>query len=391
MTGEAGESVASRVRRGGPLSPRAAAGLVAALAAGVHHAHERGLRPAGLGPEDVLLDDEGRPSTGTRPLGDRRRDARAEDVFHLGELLRFLLGGLGPAVPAELSAICLVCVEARPSRRYATADELAAALAAFMSHEPAAPPPRRRRWAVPVAALLLALIAVGAWAVAPTRRGPVAEGPADEEPMPKQEEKKPRPVDPNLGGKRDKAELMEARLVVRLQDRGISPSVLTPRLRPIMAGSPLRVEVSLSRPGHVYLAWIDGGGRVSPIHPWRAGDVAAFRRSAPVMKASDKVDVAFLAEGAGGLATVLLLARDRPFAPEARLPALLGDLPPSPLGEGPAAVYLGLNDRFAVRRLGGEGPLAPDGPVEKVMRELGEYFDVVQAVRAPVTRRGFNP
>jgi tetratricopeptide (TPR) repeat protein/tRNA A-37 threonylcarbamoyl transferase component Bud32 len=206
--------------------PRSVARLVAEVAAAVHHAHQRGILHRDLKPGNILLDEEGRPHVTDFGLAKRVKEGRgltvtgailgspgymspeqaagdpgavttASDVYGLGAILYALLTGHAPfegssvretiarlneeppeppsrlnrAVPAPLDQICLKSLEKEPSRRYGTAEALAADLQRWLVGEPisARPEPlaertwrwvRRRRTAVAAfaAATLAALI-----------------------------------------------------------------------------------------------------------------------------------------------------------------------------------------------------------------------------------------
>lgn len=203
------------------VPPMEAARLFRGIAEAVAHAHEHGLFHHDLKPGNVLVDAQGRVRltdfglarrAGTAwgamqgPMGhgtpqyaapeqasDQYGEPRAvTDVFALGGLLYFLLTdrppfrgetasgtlravlteeppsprALRPGIPEDLEAICLRCLEKRPSRRYPSVREVVAEVDRFLEGEPVraradgaggkVPGWLRRRWrGLAVAAVLV--------------------------------------------------------------------------------------------------------------------------------------------------------------------------------------------------------------------------------------------
>ena len=207
-------------------NPRAAVEIVVAIAGAVQHAHSQGVLHRDLKPANVLLDASGRPQvadfglaklldgdTGGTPSGaivgtpgymapEQARGEKvltpAADIYGLGAILYELLTGrppfraatpletvllvldkepdpprtLNPKIDRGLEAVCLMCLEKDPARRYLSAEALTDDLGRWLRGEPVrakrtGPGERlvrwvRRRSAVVALFLLAALASVAA-------------------------------------------------------------------------------------------------------------------------------------------------------------------------------------------------------------------------------------
>lgn len=185
-----GETLAHVLQRG-PMTPRDAARILAAVSRAAHFAHEHGVVHRDLKPSNILIDPQGLPHVSDFGLAARITDAPSltrsgailgtpaymapeqatgrrgqagplSDVYSIGTILYHMLVGRPPfqaATPVEvlmqlieqepphprsliphadrdLSLIALRCLQKPPDLRYSTAAELADDLEAYLKDEP---------------------------------------------------------------------------------------------------------------------------------------------------------------------------------------------------------------------------------------------------------------
>lgn len=186
-----GTSLAELVRDAGPLPSRRATGYMQQVASALHEAHQHGVLHRDLKPHNILLDKKAdRPliadfglakfmqtERGVTMTGDvfgsppfmspeQARDAAnvttSTDVYAIGATLYSLICGKPPfqagsvgetlnlvitrdpvaprshqsSIDRDLETICLKCLEKEPSKRYASAAEVAAELQRYLNGEP---------------------------------------------------------------------------------------------------------------------------------------------------------------------------------------------------------------------------------------------------------------
>ncbi len=185
-----GGSLARRIRER-PLPPREAAAIVRQVAEAMAYAHRRGVIHRDLKPGNILLDVTGQPKVADFGLAKMVRDdshltmtgqvlgtpaymppeqaagksldvGPEADIYSVGAILYCLLTGRPPfqaatsaetlrqvleqepvsprqlnrVVGRDLETICLKCLQKEPSRRYATAEDLARDLGHWLAGEP---------------------------------------------------------------------------------------------------------------------------------------------------------------------------------------------------------------------------------------------------------------
>jgi eukaryotic-like serine/threonine-protein kinase len=222
-----GPTLAQVIRQEKPIAPRRAAEMIATVARAVQHLHEHKIIHRDLKPSNIMLDEAGAPyvtdfglakvfegdsqqtTTGTiigtasymppEQAAGRPRDVSVRsDVYSLGAILYEMLTGRPPfqednpldtilqvlesppeplrrqndAIPAELEAICLACLEKNPQDRLESAERLAEELERFLRGEPLQMKSRSwwerlRRWGrrEPALSYRLGIVAAGALVV----------------------------------------------------------------------------------------------------------------------------------------------------------------------------------------------------------------------------------
>jgi serine/threonine protein kinase len=395
------------------VEPRTASALVAAAARGAAAAHRKHLTHLDIKPENVLIDEAGRPRLIDFGLA-RLRNAWAEesspsggtlafiapeqargevvgnrgDIFALGGVLYFLLTGKAPfegrdrgemldrarrcdfdrsalraaRVPRRLERICLRAMAAEAAGRYASADDLAADLEWF------ARPQRQPLAMSALAAILLMVVGVTVWLSIPKP-----------EPRPT-----PPPSPPVKPLWITKMEIHHYRQNLRLGRIGVDS----------FAGryqdDDVRVRAEFNAPAYCYLIALNPDGTVQFCPP---GDEGKPPRTQTELTYPTGETVFGLTDGVGLQAFVLLASR-RPLPSYREWKSRHGA---APWGTAPSAEGVWQFDGKSFEPLsqsrGQEHPLDCPKPFVVACRTLQGRpdIDAIRALAFPVVRSGEHP
>ena len=174
------------------------------------------------------------------------------------------------------------------------------------------------------------------------------------------------------------------------QRRGLALN--QPGALPVENSDQIRVEANSDRPAYMYLVWIDSQGKAIPVYPWTPGnwdDLPTLQQPVARLSLPEAVDRGWPMEGAAGMETLLLLARDEPLSGELDLASLFADLPQQQM-QGPKSLVWFADGEVVDKNA--RTPRAPnffdpqqiDDPVlqtQQIIRDrLGPHFETIRAI-----------
>jgi serine/threonine protein kinase len=406
-----------------------AAAWAADVARALEYTHRRGVVHQDIKPQNILLDDSGRPrlidfgmarwrhawsdgqagpSGGTlaymapeQARGESERVGAPSDIFALGGVLYFLLTGGPPyegksrdelwrraihcdfdrgalratGVPRRLERIVLKAMAAEPEGRYASACEMADALDAFLR--------RPRRLVLQAGVLLLGALAFGIWSLWP-RPAPVPTRNAQVEPS---HEPSPRgePAASSASARSSSPSLRIESLQVALLSRttGDPEGIIGINAFAGRFAQDTRIQVRLSLPAYCFLIALNPDGSIQLCSP--ETPATAPSATTAIDFPSDPASGFGLTDGVGTQAFVLV-ASTQPLPPYAQWSRKLGGLPWKAAETEDVWRYDGRSfdhdtQRGEVRRLANLPP-----PLEATCRSLqaGPGVEAIRALAFPV-------
>jgi serine/threonine protein kinase len=413
-----------QVAEDGNLKPRQAAALLAKVAGAADFVHKRGIVHRDIKPKNILVDERGEPrlidfgmarlrhawsEDPGKPGGtfafmspeqarvempeEQQRVGSRSDVFSLGAVLYYLLTGKppfegrnwreswdrarscnfdrkaleNPKVPRDLRRICLKAMAAEPADRYSSAAAFQKALENYVRV------PIVRGTVAGVAGIaLLSFLTYQIMARPPVKSSNVPPTPTTVAPL--TGEMTLRVWSPGKEGK-----------------RGWKIGVETPQSMPVRRGEMIHIEAKVNQPAYVYLLWLDGQGKITPLYPWIEQDFSKLPAEMPVVSElhdPPELDKGWPVEGPSGLETILMLARRTPLPAGIDLTAETGTLPPAPLRDPLEVAVRGFDADQPVEAIDqgtnrGPGKEAKqiDEPLLQLLEKLRRQFECTRAVR----------